>query len=238
MNYKEMKDRAFDEGLIVKELDIPGYKGRIKGNRIAIHDGIESDAARACVLAEEIGHFHTTVGSINGRTDHDALRQEHIARAYAYELQVGLSGIIRAYRRICRTYQEVAEELGVTVPFLQDALEYYKMKYGTDPVEVDGYTLRFVPELTVTLPPEKPADPLPEKVAQTITPIKAKPVQKPAKKPVRYPKRTFSALDLSLLKHQPEIMRILGLRPEDIPKKPNRYGMPIKRYRKMEEDIA
>lgn len=237
MNYEELRIFAEENGMIVKEKYIPGYTGRIAGNRIAIHTSLEN-VEKSDALAEEIGHFFTTVGDINDKTDHDSLRQERIARAYAYELQVGLSGIIRAYRRVCRTYQEVAEELGVTVPFLQDALEYYKMKYGADPVEVDGYTLRFVPELTVTLPPEKPADPLPEKVAQTITPIKAKPVQKPAKKPVRYPKRTFSALELSLLKHQPEIMRILGLRPEDIPKKPNRYGMPIKRYRKMEEDIA
>ena len=46
--------------------------------------------------------------------------------------------------------------------------------------------------------------------------------EKPVKKLTHYPKRVFSALELSLLKHQPEIARILGIKPEDIPKKPTR----------------
>lgn len=154
MTYQELKEKAFDEGLIVKEYDIPGYKGRIKGNRIAIHDGLETSEEKACVLAEEIGHAVTTVGDIHDRTDPDAIRQEFIARAYAFEMQIGISGLIRAYRRCCRTYHEVAEELNVTVPFLQDALEYYRMKYGDKVLDVDGYSVCFHPQLTIMIKPE------------------------------------------------------------------------------------
>lgn len=168
MTYQELKERAFDEGLIVKEYDIPGYKGRIKGNRIAIHDGLETSEEKACVLAEEIGHAVTTVGDIHDRTDPDAIRQEFIARVYAFEMQIGISGLIRAYRRCCRTYHEVAEELNVTVPFLQDALEYYRMKYGDKVLDIDGYSVCFNPQLSIMIKPD------PEDITLPTVPVQIK----------------------------------------------------------------
>ena len=60
MTYEELLTESDSMNLIVKEKDIPGYGGRICNNRIAIHKGLSSQSEKACVLAEELGHYHTT----------------------------------------------------------------------------------------------------------------------------------------------------------------------------------
>ena len=64
MTYEELLNISETENLIVKEKNIPGYGGRIYKNRIAIHQGIDTSIEKACVLAEELGHYYTTVGDI------------------------------------------------------------------------------------------------------------------------------------------------------------------------------
>ena len=53
--YEYLLTEAEDEGLIVKELPLRGYDGRIKGNRIAISKSL-TQTEKYCVLAEELGH--------------------------------------------------------------------------------------------------------------------------------------------------------------------------------------
>lgn len=188
MTYEELLIKSDDDGLIVKEKNIPGYGGRIWKNRIAVHDGLKTSSEKACVLAEELGHFHTTVGDINGRTDHDAVRQEHIARAYAFEMQIGVSGLVRAYQHGCRTYYDVAEYLDVPQAFLQDAMVYFRMKYGDSVQEVDGHSVRFLPDLVISpLPVTAPEEPV-----QTKAPVQAKTKLDP-KKAARQKKRAEEA---------------------------------------------
>lgn len=69
MTYEELLKLSDAENLIVKEKNIPGYGGRIYKNRIAIHQGIDTSIEKACVLAEEIGHYHTAVGDITDQSD-------------------------------------------------------------------------------------------------------------------------------------------------------------------------
>ena len=64
MIYDELLKCADNDGAIVKEKDIPGYGGRINGNRIAIRRDIPTQTEKSCVLAEELGHYHTTYGDI------------------------------------------------------------------------------------------------------------------------------------------------------------------------------
>ena len=80
--------------LIVKEKDIPGYGGRICNNRIAIHKGLSSQSEKACVLAEELGHYHTTYGNILDESDISNRKQELQARAWGYDKQIGLLGLM------------------------------------------------------------------------------------------------------------------------------------------------
>lgn len=148
MTYEELLKNADSEGLIVKEKDIPGYGGRIYKNRIAIHKGLKTNAEKACVLSEELGHHYTTSGNIIDMQDIRNVKQERKARVWAYDELIGLTGLIRAFERCCQSRYEVADFLGVTEEFLSDALNYYKVKYGEFTV-IDHYIIRFIPCLMI-----------------------------------------------------------------------------------------
>lgn len=147
MTYDELLLESEQENLIVREKDLPGYKGRIYKNRVAIRKNLTTDE-KACILAEELGHHYTTVGNIIDQSDVSNRKQELRARLWAYDKQIGLYGIIRAYKHRCQNLAEMAEFLNVTEEFLSDALERYRMKYGFK-VEIDNFIILFEPRLAV-----------------------------------------------------------------------------------------
>lgn len=148
MTYDELLIEADDNGLIVKEKQLKFYDGRIKGRKIAIRQNIPTLKKKACVLAEEIGHFHTNTMDILDQEQVISRKLERAGRMWAYDKLIGLSGIIQGYRARCQNRHELAECLGVTEEFLQEALECYKEKYGIT-VMIDGYTIMFEPALAV-----------------------------------------------------------------------------------------
>lgn len=149
MTYEELLVLSESENLIVKEKNIPGYGGRLYKNRIAISQSLSTQAEKSCILAEEIGHYHTTIGNILDQSDVSNRKQELRARLYGYDMQIGLIGIIKCYKHHCRSIYEMAEYLQVTEEYLKEALDCYRMKYGERWVPVDHYSIRFVPELQV-----------------------------------------------------------------------------------------
>ena len=142
-NYEKLKDEANKEGLDVKEKDLRANKGRIKGNRIAIKKDM-TETEKACILAEELGHYHTTVGDILDQSLAENRKQEHRARVWAYRNAIDLTDIISAYKRGCRNRYELAEHLGITETFLTGAIEDYKARYGLC-TRVDNYVVYFEP---------------------------------------------------------------------------------------------
>ena len=148
MTYDELLYEADSTGIIVKEKNIPGYGGRIYRNRIAIHDGLETTTEKACVLAEELGHYHTTVGDITDLSDFQNRKQERQARLWGYNKLIGLTGIIQAFRAGCHSRHETAEYLGVTEQFLQECIDCYTEKYG-EYAKIDNYIIFFIPNLAV-----------------------------------------------------------------------------------------
>lgn len=148
MNYEALLDEAYKEGLIVKEKPLQFNNGRIKGNRIAIRKDIETTAQKADILAEEMGHYFTTVGDILDQSDAQNRKQERQARIWAYNKRIGLRGLIRAYEHGCRSRYETAEFLEVTEESLEDAVHCYREKYGVS-TNVDNYTIYFIPQLAV-----------------------------------------------------------------------------------------
>ncbi len=147
MTYEELLIESAKEGLTVKEKHLKANKGRIKDNKIAIKKDM-TFIEKSCVLAEELGHYHTSAGDILSLTDLKNRKQELKARHWAYDKQVGLLGIIRAYESRCKNKTEMAEFLGVTEEFLEDALEYYGNKYGIS-VSLDNYIIYFEPNLYI-----------------------------------------------------------------------------------------
>lgn len=148
MTYEELLKETDSMGLIVKEKPLQSGDGRIFNNKIAIRKDIPTQVEKACVLAEELGHYFTTYGNILDQSSVANQKQEYRARLYGYNLKIGLSGIIRAYENGCRTLYEMAEYLDVTEEYLQSAIDCYRSRYGQF-ASVDNYILYFIPCLAV-----------------------------------------------------------------------------------------
>lgn len=143
MTYEDLLKEAENNGLIVKEKPLRAYKGRFKGNRIAIKKDLNY-TDKKCTLDEELGHYHTTAGDILDQSDINNRKQERIARAWAYGRLIGIIGLVSAYKYGCKNGYEIAEYLHVTEEFIQEALEYYKQKYGLQ-YQIDNYLICFEP---------------------------------------------------------------------------------------------
>lgn len=148
MTYDELLSEAFDAGLVVKEKPLKANKGRIIGNNIAIKKEIPTLKEKSCVLAEELGHYYTSVGNIINQKIAVNRKQEYKARLWAYNRQVGLMGIVKTYEAGCQSLYEMAEYLDVTEEFLIDALQCYRGKYGERTI-INNYIISFEPYLSV-----------------------------------------------------------------------------------------
>ena len=146
--YEIFLDEANDKGLIVKEKSLQSSDGRIKGNRIAIRKDLKTTAEKACVLAEELGHYETTVGDILEMSSSWNRKQERQARLNGYNRMIGVFGIVRAYEAGCQDQHEIADFLNVTEEYLLECIECYRNKYGTMK-SIDNYTIYFIPNLAV-----------------------------------------------------------------------------------------
>lgn len=146
--YEALLDEACDIGLIVKEKPLQYNNGRIKGNRIAIRQDINTTTEKACVLAEELGHHYTSIGNIIDMEYTGNRKQERQARLWGYNRSIGLFGLIRAYERGCKDKYETAEYLDVTEEFLEECISCYREKYGVYKI-VDNYIIYFIPNLAV-----------------------------------------------------------------------------------------
>lgn len=146
-NYEQLLDE-YDDIYIVEKRFKSKAKGLCKGSKIGISKDIETSTEKACVLSEELGHYHTTVGNIINLSDAQNRKQERQARLWAYNNRIGLYGLINAYENGCRDRYEIAEFLNVTEEFLNDAIKCYREKYGVY-TTVDNYTVYFIPNLVV-----------------------------------------------------------------------------------------
>ena len=147
-NYERLLDEACAENLIVKEKPLKYNNGRIKGNRIAIRQDIETSAEKACVMAEELGHHHTSVGNILDMSIPGNRKQERQARIWGYNRLIGLAKLAEAYEHGCRSCHDTAEYLEVTPEYLAECVECYRDKYGNS-VTVGDYIIMFIPYLAV-----------------------------------------------------------------------------------------
>ena len=147
MNYTDLLIEADNLSLITKDKPLRAHDGRIKRNRIAIRKDMP-ETKKKCVLAEELGHYHTTTGDIMDLSSVENRKQERKARIWGYNRLIGLSGILSAYKAGCLNTFEMAEHLEVTEDFLQEALSCYKQKYGVC-ARIDNYVIYFEPTIGV-----------------------------------------------------------------------------------------
>lgn len=148
--FEKLEAEAFECNIDVIKLAFNSK--RIKGlycdNTVALNTLLENDIEKSCTLAEELGHYHTTVGNILDQTDFQNRRQERIARIWAYNKMIGLRGLLNAYKAGCKSPYETSEYLGVTEVFLLEAINTYRQKYGVY-TTIDNYVIYFEPHLGV-----------------------------------------------------------------------------------------
>lgn len=148
--YEELQQEAFDNNIILKEVYLKSNSdGLYKNNKIALNKGrLCNDREKACVLAEELGHHYTSCGNIINLNDIKNAKQEYRARAMAYEKLLGLNKLIEAFIVESQSKFDFIDHLGITESFFDDAIEFYKNKYGLS-VKVGDYTIIFSPNLAI-----------------------------------------------------------------------------------------
>lgn len=150
MTYENLLQEAADDNVYVIE-SAPfrsQAEGLINNDVIGINRTVRDSNRKACVLAEELGHYHTTVGNILDQSSADNRKQEYRARLWSYNKMIGLRGIIDCHNAGCHTAYEMADHLGVTEEFLQEAIRCYRSKYGQCTI-CDNYAVYFDPVICV-----------------------------------------------------------------------------------------
>ena len=149
--YEALLDVAEQDGITITEkfdLSNTRFKGLYCDGVIAIDRDIDTDAEKIGILAEELGHHHTTYGNILDMHCVENRKQELRARLWAYDKLIGLTGIISAYKHGCTSLHEMAEFLEVTEEFLKESIAAYRCRYGCY-ATVDNYIICFEPTLGV-----------------------------------------------------------------------------------------
>lgn len=131
----EIREHAF------KNLQL---KGLYVDNVVTINSNISTNVEKICVIAEEIGHHHTSTGNILDQSDILNRKQEKRARTWAYQKLIPLSSFVQAHRHGIKNKYELAEYLGVTESFLEETIKRYQEIYGLCTI-VNGFTICFDP---------------------------------------------------------------------------------------------
>lgn len=106
--------------------------------RQMINDGLYADGCiwinkdmptskKLAVLAEEIGHYETSVGNILDQDDINNRKQELTARKWAYKKVLPRAAIETAFETGHTELWDIAEYLDIDEAFLREALKYYEI---------------------------------------------------------------------------------------------------------------
>ncbi|HZK54911.1 MAG TPA: ImmA/IrrE family metallo-endopeptidase [Desulfosporosinus sp.] len=147
MTYDGLVSELEKEGVEVLEHSFSSraLKGLYVDNVIAINSkAMANESEKACILAEEYGHYRTTYGNILDQKKVSNVKQEKRARNWAYEKLVSIEKLIEAYEAGVRSCYDLTEFLGVTEDFLHNALNHYAEKFGLY-VRRENYVIYFSP---------------------------------------------------------------------------------------------
>ncbi len=144
MTYEDLLNEADDDNIEVLEINYKkGINGLCVGNIIGINKNL-TDVHKKCVLAEEIGHYHTNTLNILDQKDIINRKLELKGRRWGYEKLVSLKKLIEASFTGVKNLYELAECLDITEDFLKEALQHYSNKYGLY-VELNEHCIYFNP---------------------------------------------------------------------------------------------
>lgn len=146
MELEKVEDMIYARNITLIKDDIPvdKMKGLYFDNTIVYDRSLSTSAEKICVLAEEIGHFETSVGNILDQSQTANRKQERKAHRWAVQELISLDDIIRAGKEGINNYYELAEFLNITEEFLREGLEHLKAIYGSH-VKYNGKIIQFEP---------------------------------------------------------------------------------------------
>lgn len=125
------------------------YYGAYDGTppAIALNTSIRTEIEKTCVLAEELGHYHTSSGNLlaQGSDKLYVTKQEERASRWATKKLIPLNSFILAFEYGVQNKYELADYLGVTEDFLDYSTDYYKKIYGLLVSVNETYTIYFEP---------------------------------------------------------------------------------------------
>lgn len=113
------------------EVEFEAIKSRLGGLTIGNHIIINSNATEPEQfewLLEEIGHHETSVGNISNYDSLENMKQEKSARQWGYKHFLSRKDIERLRSEHPDNDYEIADELGVQVPYLHEV----GITYGLD----------------------------------------------------------------------------------------------------------
>nr|WP_130806481.1 ImmA/IrrE family metallo-endopeptidase [Senegalia massiliensis] len=145
MMYENLIRETEEEGIEIVEMKLTNnIKGLYADKIIAINKNIDTNTEKKCILAEELGHYHTSSGDILDQSKLINRKQEKRARIWGYKKLVGMTKLINAYKNNITNRYELADFLDVTEEYIDEALEYYKEYYGIS-YKIDNYIIYFDP---------------------------------------------------------------------------------------------
>ncbi len=144
MDHK-LLDEIEKEDIQIVEINLPNrIRGLYSDNIIAINKKLDTASEKICVLAEELGHYHTTVGNILDQSKVENRKQELKARRWAVDKLIRVEQFIDALKAGVRNRHELAEFLEVTEEFIDMAIDHFKGIYGLCHT-IDKYIIYFEP---------------------------------------------------------------------------------------------
>lgn len=130
-NYETLCFEAGKENIDIVEEQLRGRnRGFYSDGVIVIDKRLVTIIEKTCILAEELGHHHTSFGDILDQNIIHKRKQELRARQWAYQCLIPLEGIVQAHHARITGRYDLAEYLGVTEQFLQAAIDRYTEKFG------------------------------------------------------------------------------------------------------------
>lgn len=127
--YETLLTEARKENVEVAEIPFLRVNGLYCDRVIGIRQSLTT-TEKACVLAEELGHYHTSAGNILNQKQLVNRKLEKRARRWGYEKLVPLDKLVEAFNAGVQSRHELTEYLEVTEIFLLEVLKYYQEKHG------------------------------------------------------------------------------------------------------------
>ena len=138
--YEEMVQYAFNEGVQVIEYDFNGELGGYYCDGYIFIDKSADEPDKIALLAEEIGHYYTATDDISELNTAEKCKQERKGRSWAINKLLSFDDIVESIINGSDTLYQVADDLDLTIEFLNEAIAYYHSKYGSS-YDYDGYTV-------------------------------------------------------------------------------------------------